>query len=53
MSQQPFTPPPLPPEVDYTSLLPVLTQAHEAVARYDEAVSRLLNPLIVRHAFET
>ena len=53
MSQQPFTPPPLPPELDYISLLPALTQAHEAVARYDEAVSRLLNPLIVRHAFET
>lgn len=53
MSKQPFTPPQLPPEVDLTSIIKLITDAREAVARYDEAVKRLPNPVLIRRAFET
>ena len=53
MTKQPFTPPPLPPDVDLTSFIKLITDARESLARYDEAVKRLPNPMIVRRAFET
>lgn len=53
MSNRPFTPLPLPPTLDLAPLLPILVQAHEAIARYDEAVIHLPNPRLVRRSFET
>lgn len=53
MPKQPFTPPELPPEINITPLVGLLTDAREAVARYDEAVKRLHNPTIIRRTFET
>lgn len=53
MLKQPFTPPPLPPAIDLTLHIKLITDAREALARYDEAVKRLPNPMIVRRAFET
>lgn len=53
MPNQPFLPPLLPPEINYVDLIKLITEAHEALARYDEAVMRLPNPAILRRAFET
>lgn len=53
MAKQPFIPPLLPPEVDLTQLIKLIADAREALARYDEAVTRLPNPAIIRRAFET
>lgn len=53
MSKQPFTPPKLPPKINITPLVSLLTDARDAVARYDEAVNRLHNPTIIRRTFET
>lgn len=53
MPRQAFTPPPLPPEVDLTPLIKLISDARDALARYDEAVKRLPNPEIIRRAFET
>jgi len=53
MPKQPYTPEPLPPEVDLSSLIKLIADAREAVARYDEAVKRLPNPVLIRRAFET
>lgn len=53
MPKQPFTPPLLPPEIDLTPLIRLISDARDALARYDEAVKRLPNPEIIRRAFET
>ena len=53
MAKQPFIPPPLPPQIDLSSLIKLIADAREAVARYDEAVKRLPNPALIRRAFET
>ncbi len=53
MAKQPFTPPQLPPDIDIISLVGLLTDARDSVARYDEAVNRLHNPTIIRRTFET
>jgi len=53
MAKQPFLPPPLPPELDVSSLVSVLVEAREVVGRYDEAIKRLHNPTIIRRTFET
>jgi len=53
MVKQPFTPPFLPPELDYNPIVKLIAEAREALARYDEAVMRLPNPTIIRRAFET
>lgn len=53
MAKQPFTPAPLPPRVDLIPMLKLITDAREALARFDEAIKRLPNPAIIRRAFET
>ena len=53
MSAQPFILPELPPEVDYSSLLMKIVAARDAVARYDEAMKKLLNPNIVQRSIRT
>lgn len=53
MSQKSFTPPALPPQIDYSSIFPLIIKARDIVARYDEAVKRLLNPEIIQRSFET
>jgi Fic family protein len=53
MAKQPFSPPPLPPDIDLTGLIKLIADAREAVARYDEAVKRLPNPVLIRRTFET
>ena len=51
--KQPYTPPLLPPEFDIARLLSLTVDAREAVARYDEAIKRLPNPMIIKRSFET
>lgn len=53
MAKQPFTPPPLPPELDLSSIIALIADSRDAVARFDEAVNRLHNPAIIRRTFET
>lgn len=53
MSKKTFTPPELPPELDFTSIFPLIIKARDIVARYDEAVKRLPNPEIIQRSFET
>lgn len=53
MVNQSFIPPLLPPDIDYTSIIPNIVKARDIVARYDEAVKRLLNPEIIQRTFET
>lgn len=53
MSKQPFSPPLLPPEVDLSSVIKLIADAREAVARYDEAVKQLPDPMLIRRTFET
>jgi len=48
MASHPFTPPQLPPKLDYSSIQEDITQAHIAVARYDEAVTNLPNPKLIQ-----
>lgn len=53
MAKEPFMPPLLPPNIDLSSVISLLTDARDAVARYDEAVKRLPNPALIQRAFET
>jgi Fic family protein len=53
MPKVPFDLPGLPPQIDYTTLIPLLTSARDAVARYDEVVKRLPNPDLIRRTFAT
>jgi cell filamentation protein, protein adenylyltransferase len=53
MAKLPYTPPKLPPDIDITPVIKLLTDARDAIARFDEAVKRLPNPAIIRRAFET
>ena len=53
MTIQPFTPPLLPPDINLSPLIRLISDAREALARYDEAVKRLPNPNIIRRTFET
>ncbi len=53
MKKPPFTPPLLPIALDISSSIPLITSARDAVARYDEAVNRLPNPIIIRRTLET
>ena len=53
MAKQPFLPPLLPPKIDISSLVSLLTGARDAVARYDEVVKRIQNPALIRRTFET
>lgn len=53
MTKKPFTPPHLPPELDYSSVFSDIIKARDIVARYDEAVKRLPNPEIIQRTFET
>lgn len=48
-----FILPLLPPELDYNSVFPNIIKARDIIARYDEAVKRLLNPEIIQRSFET
>lgn len=48
MPNQPFTPPKLPPNLDCSSIQENITNAHIAVARYDEAVTSLPNPQLIQ-----
>lgn len=50
---EPFNLPPLPPNLNIGSYFKLIIGARDAVSRYDEAVKRLPNPMIIRHAFET
>lgn len=51
--REPFNLPPLPPRLDIEPYFKLIIEARDAVSRYDEAVKRLPNPMIIRHAFET
>lgn len=53
MSKKPFLPLPLPPDLDYAPIFSKIVKARDIVARYDEAVKRLLNPEIIQRTFET
>lgn len=53
MPKQPFTPPPLPPNIDLGQIIKLIADTREAVARYDEAVKQLPDPMLIRKAFET
>jgi Fic family protein len=53
MSIAPFVPPLLPLEIDYSSILSEVLETRDKVARFDEAVKRLPNPLIIQRSFET
>lgn len=53
MTREPFFPPLLPPQIDYASLFPKIIKARDIVARYDEAVKRLPNPMLIQRSFET
>lgn len=53
MTNLPFTPPFLPPELDLTKIIKLIADARESVARYDEAVKQLPNPMLIRRTFET
>ncbi|EKD93945.1 MAG: Filamentation induced by cAMP protein Fic [uncultured bacterium] len=48
-----FTPPLLPPNLDYAIIFPNIVKARDMIARYDEAVKRLPNPEIIQRSFET
>jgi len=48
MSNNPFIPPKLPPEINLDDIRQQVTDAHVAVARYDEAVTSLPNPNLVQ-----
>ena len=49
----PFMPPNLPPQLELAGLIRLLTDTRDLVARYDESVSRLPNPDLIRRSFET
>lgn len=53
MIKQPFTPPKLPPNVDYSTLLMKIVEARDVVARYDESVKKLPNPEIIQRSIRT
>lgn len=53
MNAQFFIPPLLPPNLDYSQIIPNIVKARDIVARYDEAVKRLPNPEIIQRTFET
>lgn len=53
MTRLPFTPSPLPPDIDMSGLINLISEARDAVARYDESVKRLPNPVLIRRTFET
>lgn len=53
MAKSPFTPPALPPNIDLAPMIKLITDTHRAIARYDEAVKRLPDPMLIRRAFET
>ncbi len=53
MTYEPFNLPPLPPHLNIEPHFKLIVEARDAVSRYDEAVKRLPNPMIIRHAFET
>lgn len=53
MVKKPFNPPFLPPIMDYSSIFGKIIKTREMIARYDEAVKRLLNPDIIQRFFAT
>jgi len=53
MTKKPFIPSLLPPKLDYSLVFPDIIKARDIIARYDEAVKRLLNPKIIQRSFET
>lgn len=50
---KPFTPPKLPPKLDYVPLIGRLTKVHAALARLDATLERLPNPKILERSFTT
>lgn len=53
MTKKPFIPPFLPPKLDYSLIFTKIIRAREIVARYDEAVKKLLNPDIIQRSLAT
>jgi Fic family protein len=53
MIKKAFIPPFLPPELDHSLFFAKIIRARDMVARYDEAVKRLLNPEIIQRSFAT
>lgn len=53
MTKSPYEPVKLPPDIDLTPLIKLIADTRESVARYDEAVKRLPNPVLIRRVFET
>lgn len=53
MAKKPFNPPFLPPKLDYSPVFGKIIKTREIIARYDEAVKRLLNPEIIQRSFAT
>ena len=53
MAKKPFIPPLLPPKLDYFLVFEKIIKARDIIARYDEAVKRLLNPDIIQRSFAT
>lgn len=51
--REPFNLPLLPPNLNIEPYFKLIVEARDAVSRYDEAVKRLPNPMLIRHAFET
>lgn len=48
-----FIPPNLPPQLDLSSILKLVADTRDALARYDESIKRLPNPMLIRRSFET
>lgn len=53
VSKLSFRPSPLPPKIDYTVIISDVAKAHSAVARLDETLLHIRNPLIIERAFLT
>lgn len=53
MAKQPFVPPLLPPNIDLSKVIRLVTDARAAVVRYDEAVKGLPDPTLIRRTFIT
>lgn len=53
MAKAPFTPPRLPPELDYTKLVGAIGKAHASIARLEGLLFNLRNPQLLSRAFIT
>ncbi len=53
MAKHPFSPPKIPPKINYENLVSEIAQAHKSLARLDALISRLENPQLLSRTFAT